>query len=110
LNVVRKIQNAGVKISGLCHITGGGLGNVPRVLPNSCNVEWNWEIYNWPKIYRTIQTTAGVSDSEMLRVFNCGMGMLVIVPEFDDNGESSETVLRNLFGANIVRVGTVVQK
>jgi len=111
LNEIRKIQATSVKIDGLVHITGGGIiGNVPRVLPDHCDVEWNWEIYNWPTLYHTIQTVASVSDSEMLRVFNCGMGMLVIVPEFNETGQSSEQVLREMFGSDITKVGTVVQK
>ena len=67
------------EVHGLCHITGGGLTeNLPRIIPDNLNAEIDlasWErlpIFNW------IQEQGQVDDAEMLRVFNCGIGMTVI--------------------------------
>lgn len=70
-------------IKGMAHITGGGLlDNIPRVLPEGCAVEiyaGSWEV---PPLFRLIQERGGVSDEEMARVFNIGLGMvLVVAPE-----------------------------
>lgn len=68
-------------IKGLAHITGGGLAaNVERILPDGCTVYlWNgtWEI---PPIFPFLQEKGDVEASEMYRVFNMGIGMVVIVP------------------------------
>ncbi len=71
-------------IHGLAHITGGGLtGNVPRVLPSHCEMlikRGSWPI---PDIFNVIQQSGKVDQDEMYRVFNMGIGMVVIVPPED---------------------------
>lgn len=69
-------------LNGLVHITGGGINdNVPRILPNGCQAQ----IYldSWPvlPIFDLIARTGNVPETEMLRTFNMGLGMLLIVPE-----------------------------
>ena len=71
-----------LNIHGLCHITGGGLvENVPRVIPDGFVA--NFDINSWrrPKIFDWLQETGEIEDDEMLRVFNCGIGMLAILPK-----------------------------
>lgn len=79
LNLIKNFD-----IRGIAHITGGGLTeNIPRILPQSRRaviIRKNW---NPPPIFRIIQDMGGVDDSEMLRVFNMGIGMTIIVPEKD---------------------------
>ncbi|OQY40831.1 MAG: phosphoribosylformylglycinamidine cyclo-ligase [Spirochaetaceae bacterium 4572_7] len=61
------------------HITGGGLeGNIQRVLPEEMTTEmnWNWEV---PSIFKTIQNSGNISDKEMKKVFNMGIGMTLVV-------------------------------
>lgn len=66
-------------LHGLAHITGGGLiENIPRILPEGAGVEIKRDGWEMPAIFRLLQRTGNVSDAEMLRTFNCGVGMVVI--------------------------------
>ncbi|MBU0972955.1 MAG: phosphoribosylformylglycinamidine cyclo-ligase [Proteobacteria bacterium] len=69
-------------IHGLCHITGGGIDeNIIRVIPDSCKAlihNGSWEI---PPVFQVLQKLGNVSDNEMHRTFNNGIGMVVVVPE-----------------------------
>ncbi len=69
-----------IEVKGLAHITGGGLlENVPRVLPES--VKAVIERASWPRpvLFHWLQETGHVADEEMHRVFNCGIGMVLVV-------------------------------
>ena len=69
-------------IRGIAHITGGGLTeNIPRILPQRCGAVIVREKWTPPPIFGIIQDKGGVDDAEMLRVFNMGIGMVVVVPE-----------------------------
>jgi phosphoribosylformylglycinamidine cyclo-ligase len=72
------------KIRALAHITGGGFGgNIPRVLPAGLGARirrGSWEV---PALFRLIQSGGGVSDEEMFRTFNMGIGMVVVVAPED---------------------------
>lgn len=82
---VKTLLKKGIQIKGLCHITGGGLiGNPPRILPNNTTMLLNPKLWPRPKIFDRIEQR-GVSKEEMYRVFNCGLGMLVIVPHNEAN-------------------------
>ena len=66
-------------IKGLAHITGGGLtDNIPRILPNACAVEIDKG--SWPvlPVFKLMQEIGNVSDAEMYRTFNMGVGMVVV--------------------------------
>jgi phosphoribosylformylglycinamidine cyclo-ligase len=73
-------------VKGMAHITGGGLvENIPRVLPDGVCAVLRKETWNVPALFRWLQQQGNVPDDEMHRVFNCGVGMVVIVaPEFID--------------------------
>ena len=85
-------------IKGLAHITGGGLTeNLPRVLPNSLCADIDLASHTPPSVFNWLRVEGAVEEAEMLRTFNCGIGMVVIVsaPEADvvaqtlvDNGEA----------------------
>jgi phosphoribosylformylglycinamidine cyclo-ligase len=67
-------------IKALAHITGGGLTeNIPRVLPASLAAEINLRSFDPPPVFRWLQAEAALDDAEMLRTFNCGVGMVVVV-------------------------------
>jgi len=72
------------KVRALAHITGGGFpGNIPRVLPEGLGArlrKGSWEV---PPLFRLIQKGGGVSDEEMERTFNMGVGMIVVVSPSD---------------------------
>jgi phosphoribosylformylglycinamidine cyclo-ligase len=69
-------------VHGAAHITGGGLpGNVPRLLPDACKaVMWRG---SWPvaPIFALLQRAGGLTETEMLRTFNCGLGLVLSVPK-----------------------------
>jgi phosphoribosylformylglycinamidine cyclo-ligase len=89
-------------VHALSHITGGGFyDNIPRVLPPNCDVHIeprSWEI---PKLFRLIQEAGRVDLEEMRRVFNLGIGMVVIV-----SSDQADHLQRQIPDA--VRIGTVV--
>lgn len=65
-------------VKGLAHITGGGFeGNIPRVLPQGLAVQIDKNAWEVPPIFRLVQRLGKVSDGEMYRVFNMGIGMVV---------------------------------
>ena len=69
------------EIKGLCHITGGGITeNLPRVLPPGTAAQIEQNSWSRPAIFDWIQQQCEVAEDEMLRVFNCGVGMAIIVP------------------------------
>ena len=69
-----------VKIKGIAHITGGGFyDNIPRILPKGIGVRINKEMWHSHSIFRLIQKRGNVSEKEMYRVFNMGIGMIIIV-------------------------------
>ncbi len=73
-----------VPVKGLAHITGGGLvGNVPRVLPKNTMARIRKEAWPRPEIFRWLQREGTVAEDEMFRVFNCGIGMVVVVDAAD---------------------------
>lgn len=76
--VLELIRN--LEINGLCHITGGGIiENVPRIIPDGLTANINLKAWSRPIIFDWLQRLGHVEDNEMHRVFNCGIGMLVIL-------------------------------
>jgi phosphoribosylformylglycinamidine cyclo-ligase len=72
---------AAVPVRGLAHVTGGGLvGNVPRALPAGTRAVIKKAAWPRPEIFGWLQQAGKVPEEEMWRVFNCGIGMVVIVP------------------------------
>ncbi len=72
-----------VKVKALAHITGGGLPeNLPRVLPQGLGARIDASSWQRPAVFRWLQEQGGISDAEMYRTFNCGVGMvLAVAPE-----------------------------
>ncbi len=69
-----------VRVKGMAHITGGGLvENVPRMLPESVKAVIERSSWKMPPLFQWLQREGGVAEGEMLRVFNCGIGMVVVV-------------------------------
>ena len=78
---IAALQKA-VDVRGVAHITGGGIpGNLNRVLPHGTAAEVTWGTWDIPPIFGEIQRLGAVADDEMARVFNMGVGMIVVVPE-----------------------------
>ena len=82
LRPVAKLMERKVKIVGMAHITGGGFqDNIPRVLPKAVNAEINRASWEVPTIFKFIQNQGKVDRDEMYRVFNMGIGYVVIIPK-----------------------------
>ncbi|RYY47580.1 MAG: phosphoribosylformylglycinamidine cyclo-ligase, partial [Sphingomonadales bacterium] len=86
-------------IRGLAHITGGGLlENIPRVLPEGCHARVDADAWELPRLMAFLQAQGNIEPEEMARTFNCGVGMVAVVPpdqadaiaaELRDAGESA---------------------
>ena len=83
---VRSILNLLQKflVRGIAHITGGGLpGNIPRVLPEGLECHIDPKAWACPEIFEWLQSEGSVTDAEMRRTFNCGIGLIIIVTPED---------------------------
>ena len=79
VNIVKELQKK-IEINGLAHITGGGISdNIPRILPNKFAACININSLKIPKLFTYIQELSKINDEEMLKTFNCGVGMAVII-------------------------------
>lgn len=68
-------------IKGIAHITGGGFwDNIPRILPAGVEAQIAKDSWQIPKIFRFFQKLGAIDEKELLRVFNCGIGMVIVVP------------------------------
>ncbi len=100
---VLALHRAGL-LKAAAHITGGGLpGNLPRVLPPGCiaALEPGWPV---PPVFGWLARTGGVAADEMLRVFNCGIGMALVVAEADT---VAATELLEAEGEQVTRIGKI---
>jgi len=88
LNEIKSMMEH-VRINGLAHITGGGLlENIPRILPEGCAVQIDTSKWEPPPIFNYLQERGNVEKIEMFRVFNMGIGMVVILPAEDEEAVS----------------------
>lgn len=79
-------------IHALAHITGGGfLENIPRVLPDNTKAIINENSWQFPEVFKWLQEAGNVEQTEMLRTFNCGVGMVVCVP-----ADAANAVIKSL--------------
>ena len=73
------------KINSLSHITGGGLTeNLPRSIPDNLIVEIDTDSWEMPNIFKWLQENGNISDDDMYRIFNCGIGMVLFVDEDEE--------------------------
>ena len=93
------------RIDGIAHITGGGfLENIPRVLPDDCHAVVEAGDWPLPRIFALLQEGGEVAAAELARTFNCGIGMVAIVPE-----AAAEAVAKELeqAGETVHRIGRI---
>jgi phosphoribosylformylglycinamidine cyclo-ligase len=70
-------------VHGIAHITGGGLiDNPPRILPDGLAVRLQKGSWTVPKVFPWLQALGGVPDEEMFRVFNMGIGLVLVVADY----------------------------
>jgi phosphoribosylformylglycinamidine cyclo-ligase len=99
---------AQVPVKGIAHITGGGLvENVPRVLPDACQAVLHRGAWTMPPVFDWLQREGGIADDEMHRVFNCGIGMAIVV----DAALADDAIARlAAAGETAVRIGEIVAR
>ncbi|MFN3816068.1 phosphoribosylformylglycinamidine cyclo-ligase [Brevundimonas sp.] len=91
------LMKAGL-IKGGAHITGGGLiENPPRCIAEGLKASFDWDAWPLPHVFQWLAETGGISDHEMRRTFNCGVGFILIV-----SPENAEPVLASLLNAGEV--------
>jgi phosphoribosylformylglycinamidine cyclo-ligase len=94
-----------VNVKGMAHITGGGLlENVPRVLPENTVAELEKSTWPRPKLFDWLQAEGNVAENEMHRVFNCGIGMVIVVPAADAEAALAELAAT---GETAYRIGKI---
>lgn len=105
-SILNLIKNFTIK--GIIHITGGGfIDNIPRIIPEPCQAviaRNSWEI---PSIFKIIQELGTIDDMEMVRVFNMGVGMMIVVSQ----KEAKEIMERlEMLGEKSYAIGTITKR
>ncbi|MBU2968956.1 phosphoribosylformylglycinamidine cyclo-ligase [Pseudoalteromonas sp. C2R02] len=94
-----------VDVHALSHITGGGFWeNIPRVLPESAKAVVKGDSWEWPAIFDWLQENGNITTHEMYRTFNCGVGMILVVPA--NELENSLNILKEQ-GENAWHIGEI---
>nr|WP_217434863.1 phosphoribosylformylglycinamidine cyclo-ligase [Marinifaba aquimaris] len=96
-----------IDVHAISHITGGGFWeNIPRVLPSDAKAVINKSSWQWPEIFNWLQEKGNVTEHEMLRTFNCGVGLVIALDA--DNADKAVEILNNC-GENAWVVGEITQ-
>ncbi|MGO4855535.1 phosphoribosylformylglycinamidine cyclo-ligase [Phaeovulum sp. W22_SRMD_FR3] len=94
-------------VHALAHITGGGLTeNLPRVLPEGLGAEINLSSWQLPPVFRWLAETANMAEPELLKTFNCGIGMILAVSA--DRAEALKALLE-AEGETVTVMGSVIE-
>lgn len=105
-SVLNLIKNFSIK--GIVHITGGGfIDNIPRIVPNPCRAVILKDSWDIPAVFTIIKKMGNIVDGEMFRVFNMGIGMMIVVPE----KETPEVIERlEKLGEKAYSIGYIEQR
>ncbi|WP_170455413.1 phosphoribosylformylglycinamidine cyclo-ligase [Ruegeria arenilitoris] len=94
-------------VHALAHITGGGLTeNLPRVLPDDLGAQIDLNAWDLPPVFRWMAETGGIAEAEMLKTFNCGIGMIVVCAA--DRADDLAALLTDA-GESAARIGSVTE-
>ncbi|PHM29224.1 phosphoribosylformylglycinamidine cyclo-ligase [Xenorhabdus budapestensis] len=96
-----------VEIHAISHLTGGGFWeNIPRVLPENMQARIEGTSWQWPAIFKWLQQAGNVSDHEMYRTFNCGVGMIIALPQ----SQAKQAIeWLNAAGENAWQIGSIAE-
>lgn len=107
-SVLHALGVHGRDIKGLAHITGGGLlDNVPRILQAGHVARLHRDAWTLPPLFQWLQQNGNVADSEMHRVFNCGIGMVVVVPAAQADAVAATLASQ---GETVYRLGEIAER
>jgi phosphoribosylformylglycinamidine cyclo-ligase len=103
--VLKLLKNC--EIHALSHITGGGFWeNIPRVLPENTKAVIDGSSWQWPEVFNWLQKSGNVETYEMYRTFNCGVGMIIALPQ--DQVDAALALLKTE-GENAWLIGHIEQ-
>jgi phosphoribosylformylglycinamidine cyclo-ligase len=106
-DVVRVIMRE-IEINGMVHVTGGGFyDNVPRILPHQLVAKFNFGSWDMPPVFNWLKEQGNLSWPEMLQIFNCGIGYILVVKQ-----DQAQDVMDRLSGMNIDawQIGEMVRR
>lgn len=107
VKALKNVKNAGVRIKGCSHITGGGFDeNVPRMLPEGIRAVINKDSYEVPAIFNLIAKNGNVAESMMYNTFNMGLGMIIAVDPKDVDAAMSAI---EAAGDKCYKVGHIIE-
>ena len=107
VKTLRNIKEAGVKIKGCSHITGGGFyENIPRMLPDGIRAEVKKDSYEIPPIFKMLSQDGDIAEEMMYNTFNMGIGMIVAVSK--ENADKAVETLK-AYGEDAVVLGELVE-
>lgn len=102
-NVLAMLEQ--VQVNAITHITGGGFWeNIPRVLPSGTKAVIDENSWRWPSIFNWLQEKGNVTSHEMYRTFNCGVGLIIALPEA--SAHQALSILAGL-GENVWKIGYI---
>lgn len=78
VGLMKELLDRKVDVHAAAHMTGEGIENLPRVIPET--LSWQGKAWDWPEPFVEVQRRTGMSDAEMLRTLNCGVGFALILP------------------------------
>lgn len=94
-------------VHGLAHITGGGLTeNLPRVLPEGLGADIDLTAWRLPPVFGWLNRTAGMAQAELLKTFNCGIGLILVI---EAGREAELTALLKDAGETVIPLGSVIE-
>jgi phosphoribosylformylglycinamidine cyclo-ligase len=107
LGLVRPLLNDGL-VKGMAHITGGGItDNLPRILPEDVHAEIDPSAWRVPAIFHWLQRTGAVSEADMFRTFNMGIGLIIVCAEPD--AAVVVAALRQAGEAEVTVIGSIAE-
>lgn len=105
-NVLELIEKS--DIHAIAHITGGGFWeNIPRVLPKNTQAQIDEKSWQWPAIFDWLQQAGSVTSHEMYRTFNCGVGILIALPQSE---VEPALALLNSLGETAWQIGSIAEQ
>ncbi|MGB8346517.1 MAG: phosphoribosylformylglycinamidine cyclo-ligase, partial [Ktedonobacteraceae bacterium] len=107
LREIQALQEAGIALKGIAHITGGGFqGNISRILPADVEAEIDTSLWEIPPLFALIARLGNVSREEMFRTFNMGVGMVLVLAA--DQREQARSIIPELLPVGHIREGNGV--
>lgn len=107
-SLLSMMRGTDIPVHALSHITGGGLlENIPRVLPDTLAAHIDLTSWQRPEVFNWLQAKGNVNETEMHRVLNCGIGMVVVVPSAQAANAKAHLEAQ---GETVYQIGQIVQR